>query len=72
MSTKYKIGKEVPIEVLCARLEEISDVVTRGKTGFSMSVPAQVDVDADLVIAEASRRLKEFHDKFLSTVNSNE
>lgn len=66
MSKKYTTGKDVPLDVLCKRLDELSDAVTRGKASidreFYMRIPAEVDNDADLVIAEASRRLKQFGD----------
>ncbi len=62
MSTKYKKSKNVPTSVLCKRLNELSDAVTKGehciRREFVMRVPAELDYDADLVIAEASRRLK--------------
>ena len=61
MSNKYKIGIEVPSGILAARLEKLSDAVTKGRKSidreFYMSVPAQVDNDADLVISEAARRI---------------
>lgn len=62
MSTKYKIGDEVPSEVLCERLMELSDAVTKGEKGikreFYMSIPAQVDHDADLVLAAAGKKIE--------------
>ena len=67
MSTKYKTGKEVPNEVLIRRLKELSDAVTKGPKAvnreFYMRVPAEVDFDADLVLAEAARRLQELTKK---------
>jgi hypothetical protein len=63
MSTKYNYGKDVPLSVLCDRLDFLSDCVTKGKDvinrNFSMRVPAEVDYDADLILSEASRRLRE-------------
>jgi hypothetical protein len=63
MSSKYKDKKEVPTEVLCARLDELSDAVTKGRDSilqnFGMRIPAEVDHDADCVLAEAARRLRE-------------
>ena len=61
MSTKYKNSKDIPTEVLCKRLEALSDAVTKGHAGrgeFTMSMPAQLDRDADLVLSEAANRLR--------------
>jgi len=62
MSTKYKIEDEIPSAVLMARLNELSDAVTKGQKGiereFYMSVPAQCDHDADLVLAAAAKRIE--------------
>ena len=62
MSRKYKDSCEVPLDVLCKRLEELSYAVTKGrdsvKKEFTMSIPAEVDRDADIVICEAAIRLK--------------
>lgn len=61
MSTKYQNSNEVPIEVLINRLSELSDAIVRGKESFNrefiMRIPAERDRDADLVLAEAARRL---------------
>ncbi len=63
MSTKYKEAKEVPTESLCERLEQLSNAITKGKEQmereFTMRVPAEVDRDADIVLSEAARRLRE-------------
>ena len=65
MSTTYKSSKDVPSYVLADRLDELARVVTnrncaevRLPSEFSMSVPAEPDRDADLVMAEAARRLR--------------
>tara|TARA_R110000772_G_scaffold4573_6_gene16372 strand:- start:220 stop:456 length:237 start_codon:yes stop_codon:yes gene_type:complete len=61
MSNKYKAGDNIPSEVLCRRLDELSNAVTKGQDGmreFDMRVPAERDRDADIVLAEASRRIK--------------
>jgi len=62
MSTKYEYGRDVPLDVLCKRLDQLSDAVTEGQARvaceFGMRVPAEVDYDADLVLAEAARRLR--------------
>ena len=63
MATKYRKANEVPTERLCERLDELSDAVTQGREAvlqnFGMRVPAEVDYDADLVLAEAARRIRE-------------
>ena len=62
MSNKYKHGDYVPTEVIVSRLRELVDVITKRhvdmKYEFSMSIPAQLDRDADLVISEAANRLE--------------
>lgn len=60
MSRQYKSSADVPTGVLCLRLEELSEAVTKGATGdgeFTMRIPAECDRDADLVLQEASNRL---------------
>lgn len=61
MSTQYKSSRDVPTEVLAARLNELADVVAqkhdRIGAEFAMRIPAECDRDADLVMAEAARRL---------------
>lgn len=61
MSTQYKSSRDVPTEVLAARLNELADVVAqkRGRIDaeFTMRIPAECDRDADLVMSEAARRL---------------
>jgi len=63
MSNQYDNSRDVPNEKLIARLEELSDAVTCGKEGldreFTMRIPAECDRDADLVLAESARRLRE-------------
>ena len=60
---KYKSEEDVPTKVLCKRLKELSDAVTKGQKQinreFYMSIPARPHIDADLVLAEAARRLKD-------------
>lgn len=62
MSKNYRESDKVPTHILCARLDELADAVTKGRDGinreFYMSIPAELDRDADVVICEASRRLK--------------
>lgn len=62
MSNKYKHGDVVPLDVICNRLDELAVAVTKGEKGlsreFCMRIPAELDHDADLVISEASIRLK--------------
>lgn len=66
MSRKYGLGDRVPNEVLAKRLDELSDAIThRGEDWereFTMRVPAELDRDADLVMAEAAKRLREIGD----------
>jgi len=61
MSTKYKSSKDVPLNVITARLEELVDAIIRpgefNDNEFTMRIPAECDRDADLVISEAGRRL---------------
>jgi len=63
MSRKYDIGDRIPNEVLASRLDELSDALTkRGEDWqreFTMRIPAELDRDADLVMAEAAKRLRE-------------
>lgn len=63
MSSKYKDSRDVPTDVICDRLRELVKAITddNGKqwyTAFYMSIPAQVDRDADIVMSEAARRLE--------------
>lgn len=61
MSTKYKKSSEVPTTELCDRLEFLSRTISDGRVDdgeFTMRIPAEVDRDADLVLMEASRRLR--------------
>ena len=62
MSIKYNKPEDVPNAVLCERLNALSDAVTRGKEAisdeFTRRIPAEVDRDADIVLAEAARRIK--------------
>ena len=67
MSTKYEISEYVPSNIICDRLEALSDAVTKGSKSilreFYMSIPAQVDHDADLILSAASQRIKKLEDK---------
>ena len=62
MSRNYKKSEDVPNHVLAERLAELAGVITRPGPldvhEFKMRIPAEVDHDADLVMAEAARRLK--------------
>jgi len=53
-----------------ARLEQLSDVVTKGKDAvnreFVMRVPAEADYDPDLVLSEAAARLKKMGESLLT------
>ena len=61
MSTKYKHPKEVPLQVIVARLRELATAITKGRDSqereFTMRVPAECDRDADIVINEAANRI---------------
>lgn len=59
MSTRYKRSADVPNTVLAERLKELSNIIATGNLGseFTMRVPAELDRDADLVMAEAANRL---------------
>lgn len=63
MSRQYSSSHEVPNRVLADRLDELSIAV--GQKGdardseLTMRIPAEVDRDADLVLAEAAKRLRE-------------
>jgi hypothetical protein len=65
MSTRYKRSEDVPNETLATRLDELAKVVTTGTFGseFSMRVPAELDRDADIVMAEAARRIRSLDNK---------
>ena len=72
MSTKYGMTDRVPTEVLAARLEELSNVLTtQGKDAiaheFTMRIPAEMDRDADLVLYAAANRLLELEQKVTET-----
>ncbi len=64
MSHKHRHGNRIPSEVLCKRLDVLSDAVTEGRKGinreFYMSIPAQRDIDADLILSDAADRIREF------------
>ena len=51
----------VPTDKLSARLSELSKaIVDRDVNELTMCIPARPDRDADIVLAEAARRLLEF------------
>ena len=61
MSTIYKNSQDVPTSVLIERLKELAEAVAKGnRDELIMRIPAEVDRDADIVIAEAARRLNFF------------
>lgn len=61
MSRKYDNSRDVPTDTLVKRLDELSDAIAGGRDSqdreFTMRIPAECDRDADLVLAESSRRL---------------
>jgi len=69
MSLDYEDCDRIPSEVLCKRLDELSDAVTKGDYGlrheFDMRIPAENDRDADLVLIKASGRIAELEDKLM-------
>jgi hypothetical protein len=62
MSEKYNARSEVPTDIICDRIEELSDAITKGREAvsreFTMRIPAEVDLDADLVLSDAAARLR--------------
>lgn len=59
MSSEYKEGDHIPTSVIAKRLYELADAVAiRDMSEFSMSIPVQLDRDADVVISEAAKRLR--------------
>lgn len=64
MSTHYSSSKRVPTEVLATRLDQLSRAVADGpevvRREFTMRVPVEIDRDADVVLPECARRLREF------------
>ena len=63
MSTKYKIDDEIPSEVICQRLRELSKAITDGKVAisreFTMRIPAECDRDADIVLSKAATLIEQ-------------
>jgi hypothetical protein len=59
MSNQYKDPKEVPIDILCNRLNELAKHCSNGNLSeFYMRIPAECDRDADIVLSESSNRIK--------------
>ena len=66
MSTAYKKSEEVPDDILANRLEQLSSAVvarmnmdmSKFLNEFTCRIPAELDRDADLVLSEAARRLR--------------
>lgn len=64
MSTNYKDPSDVPTGVLAARLDVLANAVAnrqdrKFEREFDMRIPAEVDRDADIVLSEAAKRLRE-------------
>jgi hypothetical protein len=61
MSTNYQRTKDVPLDVIIARLRDLSSAIILGQPAqsgeFTMRIPAECDRDADLVLSEAANRL---------------
>ena len=62
MSRKYHDPADVPNDVLCERLKELAEAsknqISRERE-YTMRIPAEVDRDADIVLTEAARRLRQ-------------
>jgi len=67
MSTKYKTPEEVPNETIIKRLNELTNAILKGRVSidreFTMRIPAELDHDADLVLAIAAKRLTELQEE---------
>ena len=63
MSTKYKFSDEIPSSILVERLKVLSDACTKDRSvllrEFTMSIPAECDRDADLVLSSSAKRITE-------------
>ncbi len=60
---RYQQGCEVPTDVLVKRLGELSTAIAdRDMSELTMQVPARWDRDADLIMVEAARRIKEMEE----------
>ena len=62
MTQKYEKSSEVPSYVIADRLYALALAITEGRDAvareFTMRVPAELDRDADVVLAEAAHRLR--------------
>ena len=62
MSRQYKNPDDVPNDVICKRLKELSKAATTGRDAilreFTMRIPAELDRDPDLVLGIAARRIR--------------
>jgi hypothetical protein len=59
MSNLYKNPKDIPIELIKSRLNELAHCVADGKLSeFTMRIPAECDRDADIVLSEAANRIE--------------
>ena len=66
MSTKYKRSEDIPNHILAYRLNELSDACVASMNNdkakfdreFTFRIPCELDRDADVVLAEAARRLE--------------
>ncbi len=67
MSNKYKSSKDIPSVVLADRLDQLSNNITKGDLSeFVMRIPAELDHCPDLVMSEASIRLRESSSPWIS------
>lgn len=66
MSKEYGKPQDVPNSILADRLDELSGAVVarinrdpqKFEREFTVRIPAECDRDADIVLAEAARRLR--------------
>lgn len=73
MSNKYKSSKDIPSAVLADRLDQLSGSITKGDLSeFVMRIPAELDHCPDLVMSEASMRLRKTDSNRIATQNESE
>lgn len=76
VSTKYKKSEDVPNDVLADRMDELVEAITNSTEGntfpseFYMRIPAELDRDADLVLTEAARRLRNIETNLADKLNA--
>lgn len=71
MSRYYKKSSDIPNDVLADRLKELSDAVvarmhrdeSKFLNEFTFRIPCELDRDADVVLAEAAKRMRGLNDE---------